>query len=141
MGQNHQLSCLTQNRLIQVIRQCALQKSPSQVLLGQQPAQTAQRKRAWNANCVQTLFSVQPIERRILFAGKHRCENLTRLHSSFWGIWPEIVSLNGVLSSAHLPMQVKYTRRSVGRKRIRRIFTKNSRGVPGAYCPVGRLMS
>ena len=44
----------TQNLLIQVIRQCALQKSPSQMLLGQQPAQTAQRKRAWNANCVQT---------------------------------------------------------------------------------------
>ena len=43
----------TQNQLIQVIRPCALQKPPSQMLLGQQPAQTAQRKRAWNANYVQ----------------------------------------------------------------------------------------
>ena len=34
----------TQNRLIQVIRQCTLQKLPSQVLLGQQPAQTAKEK-------------------------------------------------------------------------------------------------
>ena len=41
----------TQNRLIQVIYQCSLQKPPSQMLLGQQPTQ---RKRAWNANCVQT---------------------------------------------------------------------------------------
>ena len=41
----------TQDRLIQVIYQCSLQKPPSQMLLGQQPAQ---RKRAWNANCVQT---------------------------------------------------------------------------------------
>ena len=38
------LPAMGQNRLIQVIRQCTLQKLPSQVLLGQQPAQTAKEK-------------------------------------------------------------------------------------------------
>ena len=48
-----------QNRLIQVIRQCTLQKLPSHMLLGQQPAQTAKEKRAWNANCVQAQSVVE----------------------------------------------------------------------------------
>ena len=105
-------------------------------MIGRRPVLIVFVRKSLDAICVQTLFSVQPIERRILFVGKYRCENLTRLHSSFWGIWPEIVSLNGVLSSAHLPMQVKYTRRSVGRKRIRRIFTK----IPAEYrAPIARL--
>ena len=77
-GAESSLMSHTQNRLIQVIRQCALQKPPSQMLLGQQPAQTAQRKRAWNANYVQaqSVGRVVSLDLPSLFLGKH-----TNIHS------------------------------------------------------------